>query len=307
VLSIVLRRYGAAHGVALAVVEASFAAVHVPSQRRRVSRFAQVAGGCAAVALLVVALAAVQERGQISLDEVGTASSFQQDSEAAIKIKVARDHYDEARSQVHTLKEGLEGLEKSLKEHLGVMDAARDDLVKRIRKVEKLPDPPQSAESGPADAKQQAAVSPDPPKAESSGSSQKWAVKGGTELASSPLNRPEFRALEDAAAALTEPAAPASKASLAEVDGTQGKVKDIARKIMFPNDGDASDPLTSITGTVIKQGWGGKTASFDKAMKDAAHEKSYSTDPSPKGFCRVNGLLKPCPKPGRIMCLSNRV
>jgi len=108
----------------------------------RPSRCLQVAACGATVVLLVVALAAVGKTQQdVALGESGGASSFQEDSEAAIKIKAAKDEYDQARGKVHALKEGLGGLEERLSRQLKVMDAARDDLVQRIKRVEKLPDP----------------------------------------------------------------------------------------------------------------------------------------------------------------------
>ena len=270
-----LRRYGAAQGVARAVGEGAFAAVHAPPQRRRVSRFATVAGGCAAVVLVVVALAAVQEpHGELALGEAAAASSFQQDSEAAIKIKAAKDEYDAARGQVHTLKEGLAGLERRLKDQLGVMDAARDDLVKRIKKVEKLPAPPEEEE-------------------EDDDSAEASVVRGGTELASTPLKRLEALETLD----------PSTK---------QSKVKSIAKRLMFPKDTDPNDPLTSIEKSVLKKGWSGhgrssatpsawkcrthpNTPGCEKASTGRSHGKSGSSTPS-AWMCRTHPNTPGCQK-----------
>lgn len=162
-------RYGAAQGVAVAVGQAVFAPVHAP-QRRRSNRFVKVAAGTASVLLVVVAIAAIgEQRGNVSLgeDSAATATSFQQDSQAALAIKESKEHYDDARGEVHTLKEGLTGLETKLADQLKVMDAARDDLVKRIKKVEHLPDPALAARQHK--------------------SLQASSVEGGTALVSSPL------------------------------------------------------------------------------------------------------------------------
>jgi len=129
--------------VAVAVGQAAFAPVHAPP-RRYSNRFMKVAAGTASLVLVVVALAAFgEQRRNVSLgeDATATAISFQQDSQAALAIKDAKEHYDDARGEVHTLKEGLTGLETKLADQLKVMDAARDDLVKRIKKVERLPEP----------------------------------------------------------------------------------------------------------------------------------------------------------------------
>ena len=123
--------------------QAAFAPVHAPP-RCYSNRFMKVAAGTASLVLVVVALAAFgEQRRHVSLgeDATATATSFQQDSQAALAIKDAKEHYGDARSEVHTLKEGLTGLETKLADQLKVMDAARDDLVKRIKKVERLPEP----------------------------------------------------------------------------------------------------------------------------------------------------------------------
>ena len=153
-------QYGAAWG--------SVAPVHAPS-RRRSGRFVRVMAACASVVLVLVALAATGgQRGRAAL---AVASQFLSDTQAAIKIKEAKAVYDNSRQEVHKLKVGLTGLETKLAGQLETMDAARDDLVKRIQRVENLPEP--------VDAKQRKALT-----------DQKRFYRGNTDLASAPLHKP---------------------------------------------------------------------------------------------------------------------
>ena len=208
----------------------------------------QVAAGCAACVLVVVALAAVGEtRRDMALAEAAT--SFQQDSEAAIKIKTAKEEYDQARGQVHDLKEGLTGLEERLSRQLKVMDAARDDLVKRIKRVEKLPDP---AGSKSADRQQKVLA--------------QGLITGGTALAAAPL-----KSLE----------------ALRQTSEKTSKVKGIAKRIMFPDTDDKEDPLTKIEDSVLKRAWGDSSGPSD--WKCRVKPKTPGCQKRGKGRSRSSG------------------
>ena len=200
--------------------------------RRHSSRFMKVAMGCASVVLVVVALAAIGDNHRhISLEEElpdgavaatsDTATNFQTDADIALKLKMAKEAYDDARGNVHNYTEVLTDLQGKLKAKIIKMDSARDDLVKRIRAVEELPLPP--------NAKENAVV---PSMAQ---------IVGSISLASAP---------------------PRSLDELKETSETTGKVKSIAKRIMFPGEADQSDPLTQIENSVLKNGWGAKDASL---------------------------------------------
>jgi hypothetical protein len=226
-------------------VEGAVAPV-VASHHRRSSRFLQVAVGCAALVLAVVALAAVvEQRRDVSLGETelhlkavsNLPSDFQQDSEAAIKIKAAKKEYDDARSQVHTLKEGLKNVESKLSDQLKKMDDARDDLVRRIKRVEKLPNP--KATKGKRKSLQE----------------EKKLAAGTTALVSAPGK--------------LKPLAVQPKDML--------RLKGIAKKIMFPEDEDSNDPITKIEDSVLNKGWGDAPAAVE-ADKEKEIDDSVMKD-----------------------------